>query len=134
MEKLAGGRLSSSGFSQEARGAPAALLESESGAPREAGALPLSAAASALRFLSPRLPLVNQQPVSTSGAGRASPSNPCLHNAGGRAPAAAYPPAELGCALHASTAGASAHPCAPTLGGDPFWPPSSGSLDVSPLA
>lgn len=89
VEKLAGSRLSSTGHSQVARGAPAALSESESGARREAGAFPPSEAASSLWSLSAGLPRLNHQPVSTSGAGRAAPSNPGLHNAGGRAPAAA---------------------------------------------
>lgn len=92
--KLAGGRLSSTGHCQAARGAPAALSQSGSGAPREAGALPPSEAASLLRSLSPQLPQLNQQPLSSSGSGHAAPSNPCLHNAGGRAPAASSPPAE----------------------------------------
>ena len=56
-ERLAGCRLSSGGLSPQTRGAPAALAESEPGAPREARALPPSAAASALGLLPPGLHL-----------------------------------------------------------------------------
>lgn len=101
VEKLAGSRLSSTGHSQEAPGAPL-----RSGSPGLAHRGRQARSHSPQSFLPsgvslPRLPQVNQKPVSTSRAGRASPSHPCLHKAAGRAPAAAYPPAELGCALHA---------------------------------
>ena len=114
MEQLGGGSLSSTGHSHGARGAPAALSKSGSGARREAGALPRSQAASFLRSLSPQLPQINQQPLSTSGSGHAAPAAlASLTRAGGRAPAASYVPAELGWALHASWASPSARPCAP---------------------
>lgn len=94
----------------------AAALRSPSRAWRAAGGRRAptlrSPAASSLR-LSPRLPRVNQPQVSTSRAGRASPSEPSLHKEAGRAPAAAYPPGELGCTLHASEALAWEQPGAP---------------------
>lgn len=97
--------LSSAGPSQVARGAPR-RSRSPGLAHRGAGALPLSAAACPLRFQPPRLP----RGKTTRRSGRASPSAPRFRKAARRAPAAACPPAELGWALHASSASATSLP------------------------